>query len=200
MLNRPGLSAKCRKQETIEPAEVIAMTTKIEPRTNSRRRPSTDPNRMNPNGHARMATRRGRRPLSGREIVITDRDHRRLETMIEEASFREGRLPAYLVELQGELGRACVVDSTRIPRDVVTMNSTACVRDLETDEIETYTLVYPESADISRGRISVLAPIGTALLGHCGGDVVEWPVPAGLARFKVEDVYFQPEREGSFDL
>ena len=75
-----------------------------------------------------------------------------------------------------------------MPEDVVTMNSTVRVRDLETGEVDTYTLVYPHEADIEENKLSVLAPVGTALLGYRAGDVVEWPVPAGITRFRVEEV------------
>ena len=72
------------------------------------------------------------------------------------------------------------------------MNSTVRLRDLETGEEETYTLVYPDEADIGENKLSVLAPVGTALLGYRAGDVVEWPVPAGVRRFRIEEVVSQP--------
>jgi hypothetical protein len=72
------------------------------------------------------------------------------------------------------------------------MNATVRLRDLKTGAEETYTLVYPDEADIEANRLSILAPIGTALLGYRAGDVVEWPVPAGITRFRIEEVLFQP--------
>ena len=69
-------------------------------------------------------------------------------------------------------------------------------RDLDLDEVEEYELVYPADADLERNRISVLAPIGTAILGYRVGDVIEWKVPAGLRRLRVEEVLYQPERAG----
>ena len=80
------------------------------------------------------------------------------------------------------------------------MNSTVVLRDLDTGEVETYTLVYPNHADIARNRLSVLAPVGTAILGYHVGDVVRWRVPAGVRRLRVEEVLFQPERVGAFQL
>lgn len=74
------------------------------------------------------------------------------------------------------------------------MNSKVRLRDLDTEETETYTLVYPDKADASDGRISVLAPVGTAIIGYQVGDTIDWPVPAGLRRLKVEAVLYQPER------
>jgi regulator of nucleoside diphosphate kinase len=84
--------------------------------------------------------------------------------------------------------------------DVVTMNTTVELRDLDTGELETYTVVYPERADIALNRISVLAPLGTALLGSRAGDVVEVRVPAGRLRIRVEEIHFQPERVGAYHL
>jgi regulator of nucleoside diphosphate kinase len=72
------------------------------------------------------------------------------------------------------------------------------LRDLDDGETFEYTLVYPRDANAAEGRVSILAPIGTAILGCKAGDVVEWPVPAGTARLRIEDVVFQPERAGDF--
>ena len=68
------------------------------------------------------------------------------------------------------------------------MNASVLFRDLDSDEIEQYTLVYPSKADVRHDRISVLAPIGTALLGYRVGDIVEWRVPSGKRRFEIVDV------------
>jgi regulator of nucleoside diphosphate kinase len=67
------------------------------------------------------------------------------------------------------------------------------LRDLDTDEVDQFQLVYPDDADVAHHRISVLAPVGTAILGYQQGDVIEWPVPAGLRRLRVEMVSYQPE-------
>lgn len=69
------------------------------------------------------------------------------------------------------------------------MNSTVRLRDLDSEEIETYTLVFPEDADIERNRISVLAPVGTAIIGCQAGDVVTWSVPRGRVQLRIEDVF-----------
>lgn len=106
----------------------------------------------------------------------------------------------YLKLLTEELLRAEVVEPLKIPRDVVTMNSLVKFRDMETREVYIYSIVYPANSDFEKGRISVLAPIGMALLGYRVGDVVEWPVPAGMRRLKVEEVLFQPEAAGQFEL
>lgn len=126
-----------------------------------------------------------------RAIIITDDDRLRLTALIHRVLDR-GQDTSPLAALAGELRRSRVVPRTQVPRDVVTMNSTVRLRDLEAGEEETYTLVYPHEADISAGRLSILAPVGTALLGYRVGDVVEWPVPAGVTRFRIEEVVSQP--------
>jgi regulator of nucleoside diphosphate kinase len=102
----------------------------------------------------------------------------------------------YLQALRGELQRAHIVPAGKVPPDVITMNSRVLLYDLELRETEEYTLVYPEDADITLDRISVLAPVGTAILGYRVGDVVEWYVPAGLRRLRVEAVVQQARRNG----
>jgi regulator of nucleoside diphosphate kinase len=138
--------------------------------------------------------------MSDKPIKITEFDLERLKKLIENAHHTEYRGSDYLVRLQGELDRAQVVSPQAVPEDVVTMNSTVELLDLETGEQETYTLVFPEKADLARGRISILAPIGTAMLGYEIGDVFEWDVPAGKRRLKVERILYQPEAAGDYHL
>jgi regulator of nucleoside diphosphate kinase len=125
-------------------------------------------------------------------IFIAEDDRARLDALVRRAAGQESPGGQYLAALAGELRRARVVPRSQIPPDVVTMNATVRLRDLETGEAETYTLVYPDEADIEADRLSVLAPVGTALLGYRAGDVVEWPVPAGVRRFRVEAVLSRP--------
>jgi regulator of nucleoside diphosphate kinase len=134
-----------------------------------------------------------------RTIIITDSDRARLERLID-AEAQGGERPEYLEALRGELRRARIVPPGRVPPDVITMNSTVRVRDLPSGETRRYTLVYPARADIEEGRISIFAPVGTAIIGHRQGDTIEWAVPAGMRRLKVEEVVYQPERAGAYDL
>jgi regulator of nucleoside diphosphate kinase len=137
--------------------------------------------------------------MSKRTIVLTEADHDRLKSLLD-SEFAQVISPVeYLEDLRVELGRAEVVPPNRVPRSVVTMNSTVTLRDLDTNERETYTLVYPEHADIANDRLSVLAPVGTAILGQRVGDEVAWRVPAGWRRLRVQRVLFQPEREGVWE-
>ena len=134
-----------------------------------------------------------------KNIVITHTDRQRLGSLLEKAAQDGWGEPRSLDDLLTELERALSVDSCDVPADVVTMNSTVQLRDLETGETFEYTLVYPPDADVNEDRISVLAPVGMAILGAKKGDVVEWPVPAGTLRVRVEEILYQPERSGEFD-
>jgi regulator of nucleoside diphosphate kinase len=88
---------------------------------------------------------------------------------------------------------ATVVEPTDMPPSVVTMNSIVKLIDIETGEIATYALVYPADANVDRLRISVLAPLGAALLGRSEGEVIEYEVPGGTKRFYLQKVVEQPE-------
>jgi regulator of nucleoside diphosphate kinase len=138
--------------------------------------------------------------MSGKSIYITEFDLERLRKLIQEAQHTDYRKSEYLEKLQIEIDRAKVVASQDVPGDVVTMNSTVILVDLDTGEEETYTLVFPEDADLGQGKISVLAPIGTAMLGYEVGDVFEWEVPAGKRILRVEKILYQPESSGDYHL
>jgi regulator of nucleoside diphosphate kinase len=131
-------------------------------------------------------------------ITISSSDYSGLLTLVDSARL-DRRIPSASLDLlERELSRAEIVDSSQLPEDVVAMNSTVWFRELGSDEIEKYTLVYPAEADVVRDRISVLAPIGTALLGYRTGDVVQWHVPSGKRRFTIVDVV-QNAAEHRFD-
>ena len=131
-------------------------------------------------------------------IYITKVDEKKLRDLISEARHSEYRGSVYLKMLSGELDKAKVVEPNEIPPDVITMNSTAHLVDLEADDEMIYTLVFPEEADVSQGKISILAPIGTAMLGYRVGDVFEWDTPGGKRSISVKKVIYQPEASGNY--
>lgn len=137
--------------------------------------------------------------MNGKSLVITEADFDRLNGLI---GSRQGRVAygALTEHLRAELGRGKVVPPTGAPKSLVTMNSRVRIRDLKTDRPETYTLVFPHEADIGKGLLSVLAPLGTALLGATVNDVVELTTPGGIRRIKVEKILYQPEAAGDFHL
>ena len=121
-------------------------------------------------------------------IVISSVDYDRLLKLIDSARLDWRVAPDNLHALEGELVRATVVDPAELPSDVVALGSTVWFRDLDTEETERYMLVVPGEADIVQHRISVLAPIGTGLLGFRTGDIVEWRVPLGRRRLEITEV------------
>lgn len=132
-----------------------------------------------------------------RRIVITDFDLRRLMNLVGDSPMHSSGDQKYLGDLRAELESAAVVPPSDVPPDIITMNSKVLLKDLKTDEYMTCTLVFPGAANVDEGQISILAPIGTAMLGYRAGDVIDWEVPAGKVRLKVEQVLYQPEAAGN---
>jgi regulator of nucleoside diphosphate kinase len=127
-------------------------------------------------------------------IVLTSRDFDRLEALLD--SLPDNAFPGKKA-LEAELKRAEVVEPGQIPPNVVTMNSTVRFTIEESGEDFRLTLVYPKDVGGEADRISVLAPVGSALLGLSVGDELEWPRPGGgLSMVRVVDVLYQPERSG----
>ena len=137
--------------------------------------------------------------MSERQIWITTFDLERLSSLIDGVRAAGPQKKDYLALLEKELERARVVDPEKIPGDVVTMNSVVRIRDLESGDETDYTLVFPSDARIEENRISILSAIGTALIGYRVGDTIEWKVPSGLKRLKVEGILYQPEASGHYD-
>jgi regulator of nucleoside diphosphate kinase len=128
-----------------------------------------------------------------RPIVVTRADLERLKLLLQTTRARRRWEEAHLLALAEELDDAEVVEPGEVPEDVVTMRSRVRVLDLVSNEPADYTISYPIEADLQSGRLSVLAPIGTALLGYREGDVIEWPVPGGVRVLKIEKLEHQPE-------
>ena len=135
--------------------------------------------------------------MNSSAIILTERDAARLAEMVQALRASAGRSSGLDLEpIEAELARARRVPPDAIPPDVVTMNSTVEFRDLDSGVEMRYTLAWPGEADPAQGRVSVLAPIGTAPAGARVGQVVQWTVPAGRRRFRVERVAYQPEAAG----
>lgn len=132
-----------------------------------------------------------------KNIVITEADYARLLRLIESSRQFRKRDAAHLDDLEEEVERAMIVRAGDVPHDVVTMNSRVRIKDLDTGREITYEIVFPTDADVANNRISVLAPIGTGLLGCSVGTTVEWRVPSGLRRLRILEVEYQPEAAGA---
>ena len=133
--------------------------------------------------------------MNDRQIEISEPNARVLRGLL---SARNGAThdQEHLEDLRVELERALVLDPSRLSPSVVTMHAAVRVRDLESGRRQELTLVSPSEANVSTGRISVLAPLGTALLGYREGDVVERVMPGGLRRLLIEEVRQQPATDG----
>ena len=127
-------------------------------------------------------------------IVITDTDLQRLLPMLDQHD-----TPA-AEALEWELNRATIVDHHEVPADVVTMNSDVVYEDVATKVRREVRVVFPKDADARRGWVSVLAPIGSALLGLRVGQEIEWPLPTGTKRIRVVEVRDQPDASGNGHL
>ncbi len=137
--------------------------------------------------------------MKDRKIFLTEFDKQRLEELIAVAIEFGDRARADLNGLSTEMNRAQLVAPQDVPPNVVTMNSEVLLRDVQDGKEVTYTLVFPQDANIDKGAISVLAPIGTAILGYQEGDKVTWKVPSGERTLEIIKVLYQPEAAGDFD-
>jgi regulator of nucleoside diphosphate kinase len=134
-------------------------------------------------------------------IYITKKDRERLGSLIQLVRIQNDRAHlSYVNRLEEELDEAEIVASEDIPSDVVTMRSKIKLKDLDTNEERVYSIVFPSEANSDEGKISILAPLATALLGFRRGDTVEFQAPSRLRRLKVEEILYQPESSGDYDL
>lgn len=131
-----------------------------------------------------------------RRIYITRDDAGKLEELLK-AGFRHNALDrANLQVLQDELHRAKIVTPSQVTPDVVTMHSCVRLKDVASQEAMEITLVFPEEADPDAGSVSVVAPLGAAILGYKAGDTIQFKTPGGVRRVSIEAVTYQPEAAG----
>ena len=130
---------------------------------------------------------------SDQHIIVSELDFARLTRLVEQHD------PAAKA-LDGELERAILVRPREIPANIVTMNSEVMYQEFQTGTCRTVRIVYPQDADAKRTWISVLAPIGSALLGLRVGQAILWPLPEGWRRIRVLKIPYQPEAAGHFHL
>lgn len=123
-----------------------------------------------------------------KRIMLSTPDIRRLRGILAAAGRHSHRDRAHLADLQDEVERARVVELEKIPADVVTLDSMVTVRDVATGDCSDYMVVSPSEADVAAGRISVLAPLGTALLGYRAGAEIEWQMPGRIRRLRIHRV------------
>lgn len=133
------------------------------------------------------------------KICLTYFDYDRLKLLISNHTKRN-KVETNVKDLLGEIERAQKVDSHTIPPNYVTMNSVIELKNLEELEFQEFRLVFPEDANTQENKISVLAPIGTAILGYKIGDVIQWKFPGGQNQFQITNIKYQPEANGDYHL
>ncbi len=138
--------------------------------------------------------------MSKRNINITAQDMDRLRDLLRTTKDPFGLDRPHLETLRAELDRARIVALDALDADVVTMNSTVRVRDCDGGRTTVFTLVFPERANPETSHVSVIAPLGAALLGYRVGDQVSFKVPTGTRKCEIVEVVYQPEAAGDLHL
>jgi regulator of nucleoside diphosphate kinase len=131
------------------------------------------------------------------QIHITKPDYLKLTAIVDNFGPANKELMQWLALLEHELDRANIVDSHEIPEGIITLYSRVRLRDLDSGELLTCKLVLPSEAGRTEDGLSVLAPVGIAMLGYGEGDSFECTTPGGTRAFRVESVLFQPEAEAN---
>ncbi len=135
-----------------------------------------------------------------RKIIISKLDYLRIQKCIKNAKTSGSISEKEADSLLKELELAKVVEPQEIPPDVVTMNSIVKISFLNNNKQIQFQLVYPDQADYKEKKISIFSPIATALIGYKKGDELEWIVPAGMTKIKIDDIIYQPEASGNYEL
>jgi len=138
--------------------------------------------------------------MSAKEIIISSVDSERIRKKIMDERAKTGYLSKELKLLLDELNRAKVLKPEEIPSDVLTMHSRVRLHYVSNGKSLEIQIVYPEEANVQEGKVSIFAPIATALLGYKKGDVVDWPVHNNIMKVKIDEIIYQPEAEGNYQL
>lgn len=135
-----------------------------------------------------------------KKIILNRLDYVRIKKRIDEARQSKSVSASEAERLSAELESATVVDPDTVPGDVVTMNSVVRLTFLNNNKELQLRIVYPDQADLKENKISIFSPIATALIGYRVGDEIEWLVPGGLTRIRINEIIYQPEAAGDYDL
>ena len=138
--------------------------------------------------------------MKRKDIYITQYDLERLLKVLRELPEKKHVTGFSVQELEDELNRGIVVSPKEVPENVITMNSRVLMRDVESGNDMTLWLVFPDKVDAVKNPVSILSPLGTAMIGYKVGDVFEWESPSGAKKIEVLDILYQPERVGNFVL
>ncbi len=134
------------------------------------------------------------------QIIINKLDYLRIKRWINDAKITKSVSNSDAENLLNELRKAEIIEPEKIPSNVVTMNSIVKVTFLNNDKNITLQLVYPNQANLKEKKISIFSPVATALIGYTVGDEIDWIVPAGLTKIRIDEIIYQPEAAGDFNL
>ena len=134
------------------------------------------------------------------KIILNRLDYSRIKQCLSDAKQFKSISATEAENLLKELNSAKIVEPQEIPGNVVTMNSIVKISFSNTNKQVEFQIVYPEKADLKNNKISIFSPIATALIGYKVGDEIEWLVPAGLTKITIDEIIFQPEASGDFNM
>lgn len=135
-----------------------------------------------------------------KKIILNKLDYLRIQKHIKEARQRKTIEAVEAEKLIAELESATLVEPQDIPADVVTMNSVVKISFDGEPRQQEFKIVYPEEADFKAKRVSIFSPVATALIGFRVGDLIEWMVPGGIKKIRIDGISYQPEAAGDFSL
>ncbi len=124
-------------------------------------------------------------------IHITSDDRKQLKELLTTQISSAEAMGPHVRKLENEINKATVIPPEEADPDLITMNSNVLL-ELDGAEMDLW-LVYPKDADISENKVSILSPIGTAILGYRKGDTVHWEIPSGTTEIFIKEILYQPE-------
>jgi regulator of nucleoside diphosphate kinase len=133
-------------------------------------------------------------------LIISKLDYSRIRNRINDARQKRSISSVEAEALMKELDSATIVEPTAMPSDVVTMNSIVRLSFLNNNKQVEFQIVYPDKANVKENKISIFSPVATALIGYKENDEIEWVVPAGLTKIRIDKIIYQPESAGDYDL
>jgi regulator of nucleoside diphosphate kinase len=134
------------------------------------------------------------------KLILNRLDFLRIQKSIDNAKLVKSINSAEAESLLHELNSATIVEPEEIPSNVVTMNSIVKISFLNSNQQTQFQIVYPQQANLKEKKISIFSPIATALIGYQVGDEVEWIVPAGPTKIRIDEIIYQPESAGDYTL
>ncbi len=134
------------------------------------------------------------------KIIVNRLDYSRIKRSIDDAKQLKSISNEEAEKLMKELDSAQIVPPEKIPSNVVTMNSIVKLSFLNNNKQVQFQIVYPDQANLKEHKISIFSPIATALIGYKVADEIEWIVPAGLTKIRIDEIIYQPEAAGDYAL